>query len=176
MKYLKKISLFVMIFATMFLVTGCGKEEDKKDENKIDNKTENKEETNDEKVDGKLEDLMTKIYEDIPEDERPMMLMNTEVNDENVEYFLGTTDIEYEEALGSESAVGSIAHSVVLVRAKEGADINAVKKTIKENAKPRKWVCVEAEEVIVDSRGDLIILIMSSSSNAKKLQDGFKSL
>ena len=172
MKYLKKISLFVMIFAAMFLVTGCGKEEDKKDENK----TENKEETNEEKVDGKLEDLMTKIYEDIPEDERPMMLMNTEDNDENVEYFLGTTDIEYEEALGSESAVGSIAHSVVLVRAKEGADINAVKKTIKENAKPRKWVCVEAEEVIVDSRGDLIILIMSSSSNAKKLQDGFKSL
>ena len=27
MKYLKKISLFVMIFAAMFLVTGCGKEE-----------------------------------------------------------------------------------------------------------------------------------------------------
>ena len=46
MKYLKKISLFVMIFAAMFLVTGCGKEEDKKDENKTDNKTENKEETN----------------------------------------------------------------------------------------------------------------------------------
>ena len=96
MKYLKKISLFVMIFAAMFLVTGCGKEEDKKDENKTDNKTENKEETNNEKVDGKLEDLMTKIYEDIPEDERPMMLMNTEVNDENVEYFLGTTDNEYD--------------------------------------------------------------------------------
>ena len=162
MKYLKKISLFVMIFAAMFLVTGCGKEEDKKDENKTDNKTENKEETNNEKVDGKLEDLMTKIYE--------------EVNDENVEYFLGTADIEYKEALASESAVGSIAHSVVLVRAKEGADVNAVKKAIKENAKPRKWVCVEAEEVIVDNRGDLIILIMSTSSNAKKLQDGFKSL
>ena len=127
-------------------------------------------------IEGSLEDIMTKLYAEIPEDQRPMMLMNTEVTDENVEYFLGTTDIEYEEALGSESAVGSIAHSVVLVRAKEGADINAVKKTIKENAKPRKWVCVEAEEVIVDSRGDLIILIMSSSSNAKKLQDGFKSL
>ena len=29
-------------------------------------------------------------------------------------------------------------------------DEASVKKAIKENAKPRKWVCVEAEEVIVD--------------------------
>jgi len=50
-----------------------------------------------------------------------MMLMNTEVNEENVEYFLGTKDIEYEEALASEPGIGSIAHSVVLVRVKDGA-------------------------------------------------------
>ena len=168
----KKISLFVMIFAVMFLVTGCGNDNKEKDkENKEENKQDNT--TN---VEGKLEDLMTKVYEDIPEEERPMMLMNVEVNEENVEYYLGTTDIAYEEALASESGVGSIPHSVVLVRVKENADIKAIKTKIKDSVNPRKWVCVEAEKVVVENRGNLIILIMSSSDNVDKLLTGFNNL
>ena len=169
---MKKISIFLMIITSLFLVTGCDskKEENNKEENK------NVEQTNKtENVEGTLEDLMTKVYEDIPEEERPMMLMNTEVNDKNVEYYLGTTEIEYEEALASESGVGSIPHSVVLVRVKENANVEEIKKTIKDSVNPRKWICVEAEEVVVESRGDLIILIMASS-NVDKLQDGFNNL
>ena len=172
----KKLSLFVMIFAAMFLVTGCGNDNKEKDkENKEETKEENKQD-NTTNVEGKLEDLMTKVYEDIPEEERPMMLMNVEVNEENVEYYLGTTDIEYEEALASESGVGSIPHSVVLVRVKENADINAIKTKIKDSVNPRKWVCVEAEKVVVENRGNLIILIMSSSDNVDKLLTGFNNL
>ena len=77
MKNIKKIGLFIMIIGAMFLLPGCGAEN----------------------VDGTLEELMTKVYADIPEEERPMMLMNTVVNEENIEYYLGTTDIQYEEAL-----------------------------------------------------------------------------
>lgn len=172
----KKISLFVMIFAVMFLVTGCGNDNKEKDkENKEETKEENKQD-NTTNVEGKLEDLMTKVYEDIPEEERPMMLMNVEVNEENVEYYLGTTDIAYEEALASESGVGSIPHSVVLVRVKENADIKAIKTKIKDSVNPRKWVCVEAEKVVVENRGNLIILIMSSSDNVDKLLTGFNNL
>lgn len=166
----KRISLFIMIFAAMFLLTGCGNDSKEKE-----NKEDNQQETG-ASVEGKLEDLMTKIYEGIPENERPMMLMNVEVNDENVEYYLGTKDIEYEEALASESGVGSIPHSVVLVRVKDNADIKAIKTKIKDSINPRKWVCVEAEKVVVENRGNLIILIMSSSTNVDKLQDGFNNL
>ena len=172
----KKISLFVMIFAVMFLVTGCGNDNKEKDkENKEETKEENKQD-NTTNVEGKLEDLMTKVYEDNPEEERPMMLMYVEVNEENVEYYLGTTDIAYEEALASESGVGSIPHSVVLVRVKENADIKAIKTKIKDSVNPRKWVCVEAEKVVVENRGNLIILIMSSSDNVDKLLTGFNNL
>lgn len=164
---MKKLSIFLMIITSLFLVTGCNAKNEETKNDKT-NKNEN--------IEGSLEDLMTKVYKDIPEDERPMMLMNTVVDEETVEYYLGTADIEYEEALASESGVGSIAHSVVLVRTKKNADIESIKKTIKDSVNPRKWICVEAEEVIVESRGDLIILIMSSSSNAKKLQDGFNNL
>ena len=127
-------------------------------------------------VEGTLEKIMTKVYADIPEDERPMMLTNTELTKDNIENYLGTKDIEYKEALASESAVGSIAHSVVLVRMKDGADIESAKKKIKESVNPRKWVCVEAEKVVVKNKGNLIILIMSSSDYTKKIENSFDNL
>ena len=108
-----------------------------------------------------------------------MMLGNMEVTEENVEGFLGTSDIEYKEALASESMVGAIAHSVVLVRAKEGADIEALKTTIKENINPRKWVCVgvEHEDVIIKNKGDLIIVIIVEDEETRtKLEKGFDEL
>ena len=157
MKNLKKLSIFIILLGGLFLFTGCGNNS----------------------VEGSLEEIMTKIYADIPEDQRPMMLGNMEVTSENVEGFLGTAEIEYEEALASESMVGAIAHSVVLVRAKEGADIEAVKTTIKENVNPRKWVCVgvEKDDVIIKNKGDLIIvIIVEDTQTREKLEKGFDEL
>lgn len=152
---MKKIILSVFILLSLFILTGCG--------------TKN--------VEGNLEDLMTKVYANLEEDEKPMMLQNTVVNEENIEYFLGTADIEYKEALASEPAIGSIAHSVVLIRAKDSSDVENIKTKIKENVNPRKWVCVgvEEDEVIIKSKGDLIILIIAES-NREKLEQGFDNL
>ena len=150
----KKIILGCLACITLFSLTGCGEKQ----------------------VEGTLEEIMTKVYADVPEDERPMLLTNTEVTEENVENYLGTKDIEYEEALASESAVGSIAHSVVLVRMKDGADVEDAKKKIEENVNPRKWICVEAEDVVVKNKGNLIILIMSSSNYIEKIENSFDNL
>lgn len=151
---MKKILLvFVAMFLTLTL-TGCGERN----------------------VQGSLEEIMDKVYASIPEDQRPMMLMNVEVNEENAEMYLGTSDIEYEEALASESATGSIAHSVVLVRVKDNANVELIKEKIENSINPRKWICVEAEEVEVDSKGNLIILIMSSESNVEKIEFEFDKL
>ena len=124
-----------------------------------------------------LETLMTEVYAGIPEEQLPMGLANTVVTEENVEYFLGTSDVEYEEALASEPMMSSIAHSVVLVRAKKGADIEAIKTAIKENVNPRKWLCVgvEEDEVIVKNRGNLIILIMNSAIGTT-IEENFDNL
>lgn len=151
---IKKIILGCLACVTLFSLTGCGEKQ----------------------VEGTLEEIMTKVYADVPEDERPMMLTNFEVTEENVENYLGTKDIEYEEALASESAVGSIAHSVVLIRMKDGANIEEAKKKIEENANPRKWICVEADDVVVKNKGNLIILIMSSSNYTQKIENSFDNL
>ena len=162
MKTMKRLGLFLIICFSAFMLTGCGNEK-----------------ASVKNVEGSLEEIMTKVYSDVPEESRPMMLMNTEVNDENVEYYLGTTDIEYEEALASESGVGSIAHSVVLVRTKENADIEGIKTKIKESINPRKWICVgvEDKDVIVENKGDLIILMLVEDKDTREtLKKGFDNL
>jgi len=151
---MKKILFMLVALISIISLTGCGEKN----------------------VEGSLEEIMDKVYASIPEDERPMMLMNTEVTKENVEMYLGTKDIEYEEALASESGVGSIAHSVVLIRVKDNADVEAIKEKIEKNVDPRKWICVEAEEVEVESKGNLIILIMSSKTNTEKIETEFDKL
>ena len=154
----KIISVFSLLLITVLLVTGCGKEI--------------------KHVEGKLEDLMTKVYGEISSEELPMGLQTMALTEEDIEYYIGTKDIKWKEAVASESMVGSIAHSVVLIRMAEDAtmdDIEAAKTKIKENANPRKWLCVGAENVIVENNGDLIILIMTNSL-AETLEDNFNAL
>ena len=151
---MKKILVILVLIVLSLSLTGCGEKN----------------------VQGSLEEIMDKVYTSIPEEERPMMLMNTEVTKENVEMYLGTSNIEFEEALASESGVGSIAHSVVLIRVKDNANIELIKEKIENSVNPRKWICVEAEEVEVESKGNLIILIMSSKANAEKIETEFDKL
>ena len=152
---MKKFLCVFAIVTLVVLLTGCGANKN---------------------VSGTLEEIMDKLYANIPEEERPMALTNIEVTDENVEGFLGTADIEYEEALASESATGSIAHSVVLIRVKDNTNVEATKEKIEDSVNPRKWICVEAEDVEVESKGNLIILIMSSEKNTEKIENSFKNL
>ena len=151
---MKKIFLVLLVMVACFGLTGCG------------NKN----------IEGSLEDIMEKVYAGIPDDQKPMMLTNMEVTEENVEGFLGTDKIEYKEALASESGVGSIAHSVVLVRVKDNANVELIKEKIENSVNPRKWICVEAEDVEVESKGNLIILIMSSEANVQKIETEFDKL
>lgn len=150
----KKISLSLIILETLFF-TGCT--------SKVQN------------IEGSLEEIMTKLYEGISEEQLPMALSNIEITNENVESYLGTSDIEFESALASESMVGSIAHSVILVRAKENQDIEALKTKIEESINPNKWICVTAENVIVKNKGNLILVIMSNEL-ASPIEQNFDKL
>ena len=113
-------------------------------------------------VEGTLEELMAKVYAGIPEENLPM-LMDIPVDAESVEGFLGTTEVSFKEALVSEPMIGSIPHSVVLVRLNDAKDAEDAVAKIKASANPRKWICVQATNVIVESKGDLVVLIMSDA-------------
>lgn len=151
---MKRFLLIIVMFVFGLTLSGCGVKN----------------------VEGSLEEIMDKVYSNLKDDEKPMMLTNIEVNKENVEMYLGTNDIEFEEALASESATGSIAHSVVLLRVKNNANVEVIKEKIENSVNPRKWICVEAEEVEVESKGNLIILIMSNEQTTEKIETAFNNL
>lgn len=159
MKLIKKVLLLLLVCSIILPLTACG------------NKT----------VEGTLGEIMTKIYKDIPSEELPMLetINVLEMAPDNIEYYIGTKDIEYEDIAASEPMMSSVAYSVVLVRMKDGADIENAKKEIKETVNPRKWMCVEVaeEDVIIKNKGNLIILIMVADENTRnKIEEGFDNL
>ncbi len=133
-------------------------------------------------VEGTLEEIMAKLYEGIPAENLPM-LGQMPVDAESAEYYLGTSEVSFKEALVSEPMIGSIPHSVVLVRLNDAKDADAAVAKIKDSANPRKWICVTASNVVVESKGDLVVLIMSDAEAtpvaehlAPKLEANFNNL
>lgn len=153
---MKKIGYVFMITMICFLFIGCGK--------------------NQSNIQEPLSDVMKKLYENISEDEMPL-LETIEVTKENQEYYLGNVSFNYQEALASEPVMSSIAHSVVLIRLKDTKNIESIKKEIKEKVDPNKWICVGVEDknVIVVSKGNLILLVMDDEY-ATQIRDNFLNL
>jgi uncharacterized protein YcfL len=153
---MKKIGYVFMITMICFLFIGCGK--------------------NQSNIQEPLSDVMKKLYENISEDEMPL-LETVEVTKENQEYYLGNVSFNYQEALASEPVMSSIAHSVVLIRLKNTKNIESIKKEIKEKVDPNKWICVGVEDknVIVVSKGNLILLVMDDEY-ATQIRDNFLNL
>ncbi len=154
---MKKLLCLLSVLVLSLALVGCSKAE-----------TKNK------NIEGSLEDIMTKLYDGIKEEEMPMMVENIPLNEENFKAF-AFADVKYKEALASESMVGSVAHSVVLIRLEDASKTEEVVKEIKEKADPRKWICVEAENVYVLNKGDLVVLIMSNEL-ANPIKTNFENL
>ena len=132
-------------------------------------------------ADAALVSLMEKVYGDKP---YGGMVMQTVLYDglgadgmsRGLEWYLGTADIEFEAGLASESAMTSQAHSVVLLRLKDGADVEAAKEKIAESIDPFKWICVgvDPDKVRVESNGDLICVVLDEE-NGDYYADNFLS-
>lgn len=78
-------------------------------------------------------------------------------------------------AVRCESAMGSIPFSVVVLNVPEGTDAETVRADIEANANPRKWVCVEAEQVNVVANGNTILLVMASANACDAIVASFNA-
>ena len=101
------------------------------------------------------------------------MLMEMELDESNFEAYTFASYVKGAEAVVSEPMMGSFAHSVVLVRLPEGADIKKFANEVKSNADPRKWICVEAEKVQVSTKDNMVLLVMSSNDVANTVTNKF---
>lgn len=79
--------------------------------------------------------------------------------------FTGLDDASIlKEVSAYESMIGSIAFSMVLVRVNDAANAKTVGEKMKDGIDPRKWICVEADDLQVVGCGDVVMLIMVSSA------------
>ena len=164
---MKKVIALTLSLALVFALVACAPAANNGTE------TENQPETTAKPGDSMpLEDLVDSIIKDV---ENLPMSGNIDINEENFKSFLFIDYISDAEALASESMMGAVAHSVVLLRLPAGSDADSVADSIRENADPRKWICVGAEKTIVSVHGQTILLVMSSTASADAISSNFDS-
>lgn len=125
-----------------------------------------------------LTSLVDQIYEGLSIEMPMLMTMPVDTTDaDSVSFFTGLENgknIEF--AVVSEPMMSSQAYSMVLVKAKDGADVDAMAKSMNENIDEKKWVCVTAEKIYTATSGNVICLVMSNPDTAKTVYDNFKTL
>ena len=122
--------------------------------------------------------LVDKVYEGVDVEMPMVMTQIIDVGDiDMVNYVTGlqdTKDVEY--VVASEPMMTSQAYSFVLVKVKDGVNVQEVAKEMNENINARKWVCVTAEKVYTTTSGDVICLVMSNRQTARAVYESFKTL
>ncbi len=151
---MRKILCLILICLVVGLCFGCSKTSDT--------------------LNDSLKSIMNKLYDGISEDDIPE-LERTKVNKDNEEYYLGKITFEYDDALASEPVMTSVAHSVVLIRVKDELTAEKAKEELKETVNPRKWICVGVDNVITESNGNLVLLVMDDEIGTK-IRDNFLNL
>lgn len=124
-----------------------------------------------------LDAIATAIYAGAEADFSHMRVYHQSLDAETAPYYIGADNIPFTDAMACEPMMLAQAHSVCLVRVKEGTDIEAAKSAIRENVDPRKWICVgvEEENIRVVNRGNLILLVMDNNC-PDALVESFMSL
>ena len=123
---------------------------------------------------GSMKDLVTALLDERPVEFTMMDPADVDLTDEiMLQSYLGLTDgTGIQEACFAEPMIGSQACSISAVRVASGTDAKAIAESMKSGIDPRKWVCVEADQLRVGVIGDIVLLVMCSSDLDGSLPDG----
>ena len=156
----RKIELLSILAAAAVLCVACGSGGQTSD-----------------KLDGSLNDIMSGIYEnaELSEDFREGLahFETLELTEDFETAVLGTDEINYTEGVVSMPMMSSVAYQCVLLRVAEN-DIENVKQQIKDHADLNKWICISAETMLVESRGDVVFFVMGENDTVYALNDAFQ--
>lgn len=159
MKTVKTFMVCGICAATALLFAACGKKEEGSNQ-----------------LEGSLTDIMAGLYEkaDLSEDFRAGMdsFETYELTEDLEVSILGTDEIDYTEGVASIPMISPNAYQCVLLRVEENS-VDTVKQQLKDNADLNKWVCVSAETMLIESRGNVIFFIMGDNDTAYAMNDAF---
>ena len=169
---MKKIFAMLLAAAMMFTLVACG--------SAASQPTEAPTEAPKPALEGTLEEILNKVVEQNPV-EFMGGVMSVDLSDpDGVKYMTGLDSTDgITEAAVFEPMMGSIAFSMVMARAAEGTDAKTVAEAMKAGIDTRKWICVEANDLMIASYGDVAMLIMVDSNNgmtAQSFVDAFQTV
>lgn len=124
-----------------------------------------------------LNEIIDAVYKKNPID---LSLETDSVDISNADMLNAFTGLDsadkIKEAVVSEPMMGSQAYSFVLVRVKDAADAEEVANAMINGIDPRKWICVEADDVRVMVKGDVVALYMIDSEFGDEMSgDGIEA-
>lgn len=126
---------------------------------------------------GELTEIIAGIYEkaDLPEGFREGLdsFETFELTEDMEVSILGTDEIDYTEAAASIPMISPNAFQLVLLRVEED-NVDTVKQQLKDHADLNKWVCVSAETMLIESRGNVIFFVMGDNDTAYALNSAFQ--
>lgn len=156
------IAVVMATVLTMSMLAGCG------------------EKTKAPSLEGSCEEILIKVYEnaDLDADLREAMenYQMIPIDDDSEEYILGTDDVDYTDSVYSAPQISSIAYQCVILRLEPDEDVQVAKQLLRDCADPIKWICVEAEEVVVENVGDVVLCIMADAKTASAIKTAFLAL
>jgi len=156
MKKIKSLIAFVLITTMFIIVTACGNSGAG---------------TSDTNLTGTAEDVLQLILDSIVEKgiETPMALPPLAPQPESAQHDIGLSEADFnrlvETASSSVAAIGTFAHQIVIIQAKNAAMAGEVKTLISGSGgyDAKKWICVFPDVAIVLESGSYVLLAASTN-------------
>ena len=196
---MKKLIAMLLALALVFAMAACGATEIEETEPATEIVTEATEEVTEEITEEATEEMTEEVIEEdfVVEMSALENLLYSIVEINPVEFMGGTMPVDLADVdavkyfTGLDSAesiadvavyepmIGSIAFSMVAVQVAEGADAEAVAEAMKSGIDTRKWICVEANDLMVATSNDVVLLVMVDTNNGVTAQafiDAFQTV
>lgn len=159
---MKKIVSIILALTMMLSVTACGSKAAEETVPAV-------------SVEGTMEELLNKVIT-----EQPVEFMGgvipidlTDTSEDGLWALKSYTGLDsaelVSEAAAYEPMMGSIAFSMVMVRVPNGGT-KTVAEAMKAGIDTRKWICVEADDLLVAGYADIVMLIMVDSASGMTVQ------
>ena len=170
---MKKVISMLLAFAMVFGLTACG------------GSAEPEQTVPAVSLEGTMEELVNQVITEQPV-EFMGGIMPVDLADTSedglwaIKYYTGLDNAEQiEDVAVYEPMMGSIAFSLVMVRAKDEVATKTLAESMKAGIDQRKWICVEADDLMVTGFGDVVMLIMVGSDSgmtAQSFVDAFQKV
>lgn len=121
--------------------------------------------------------MLKSIYEKLNDELPTLETAEIDVSDEmQVSAYTGlSSNKDIEKMVISEPLMNAQAYSALVIKVKDGANIENIKKDILDNINMRKWICVSAEKLYITNSGNVIFVIMSNEEWASSVYKEFKN-